>query len=1305
MSGAKVLLYLQSLSRRKPLEPEGEVSNFCRCLTTLDLVALGVGSTLGAGVYVLSGEVARTVAGPSIIISFLIAAVASIFAGLCYAEFGARVPKTGSAYLYSYVTVGEIWAFITGWNLLLSYVIVSLEKQAAMDLPGLAPYPDFFAAGLIMLLAGRNDTSLNETSRIGRGGFFPFGFEGTLAGAATCFYAFVGFDCIATTGEEVQNPQKSIPLGIVASLLICFLAYFGVSAALTLMMPYCLLSLHSPLPVAFSYVGWGPAKYAVAVGSLCALSTSLLGSMFPMPRVLFAMARDGLLFKPLSKMSDRQSPAIATLVSGIVAAFMALLFDLKALVDMMSIGTLFAYTLVAVCILILRYQVDLSEDSTAGKAEPFTITGVLYPPPQATIRTSKTVSLLTVSTVFLAVILSLFIMETATALHTLQVPLVPLLPGLSTFINVYLMVQLGSDTWIRYSVWMAENMALALSLSSPYGCPSDEEEDMAVLESTAAEHGCLTRPRLPELSVISPGLDARSSVVAQKTVKKPGICDEGNMERVNVFLRIRPLTDTEREQGEEQGCVTVQDDATLLLKAPKESQNSKTAEKGVTQSIHKFSFSKIFGPETSQRQFYDATLKVMINDVLKGENRLLYTYGVTNSGKTYTIQGSCRGRLYSAMDLKPAMSQDVRQLDSSEVKMEEIRRNSLLKEDENLTSRRAGTTTIWDSGIGSTTQITTQLEDTDSVCLDPDSLSLSGGDSLEEGTPRLSLQSRKRITLRLSDDKQGNPYVKDLTWIQVRSAEEAWKILKAGRRNQSFASTHLNQNSSRSHSIFSIRVLHVHPDAVPGQALHISELTVCDLAGSERCKEQRIGERMKEATNINTSLMTLGRCITALRHNQNKDSKLTRVLQGFFCGRGTSCMVVNINPCASTYDETLQVLKFSAIATQLVHGPSTKSRVAYILSMLREQTANRNESTVIQEEEEESDVEDGDTTMLNTETLLQAIDILKREVLRQRAEKEALEANVREQVVSEMMEVINNMQEGFKETLETEKGLIEELYENKIACLQKHLKKFYSQELEERDQEIEALSAALKEQKKEAEAQVSVSEPSGDSEGPRRSQRLGSIEVCRLQAELEQCRTELFAKTQELMKLKVKFEVPGGAGAVTGAADRKLQGCQKNLRQLRLDLQRLGEELQSGERACCRNTGGERLRHTLMAADDTLVKQNQILTELQNSLMLVKAELRHKAETQALSTGFTTPTTLGFCKKRGCTPAGDAENFPPQKRPFFQTLFPPRTPTTRYCTRAAEEASCTPYSRILRSRQQTPPHSPVLTPRGLRGKH
>ncbi|XP_035290391.1 kinesin-like protein KIF20A isoform X1 [Anguilla anguilla] len=926
---------------------------------------------------------------------------------------------------------------------------------------------------------------------------------------------------------------------------------------------------------------------------------------------------------------------------------------------------------------------------------------------------------------------------------------------------------------------------MAVCLASPCGLLSDEEEGgAAVFESTAADVGGLMGTRflgatMPEVSLISQSLEPQTPQRETKSgADRRGSTEEdAGSEKVKVYLRIRPLTEVEKERGEQQGCVFMQDKETLMLKAPKNSYNMKSAERGVAPNVHRFTFSQICGPETSQQEFYERTMKDMVRDVLRGENRLLYTYGVTNSGKTYTIQGMGReagllpralvsvfrklqGRLYSAVDLKPVLCQEVRWLNSSEVRMEEIRRDLLLKEEASSSSQNSrpqGSVSVsCDSGIGglsATSYTASQMEDSDSVCLEADGLYHSGGEGLEDGVrfsvwvsffeiyneflydlleAPPSLQPRKRATLRLSDDRHGNPYIKDLTWVQVQSAEEAWRILKIGRRNQSFACTHLNHNSSRSHSIFSMRILHIHPENDCGKGTRISELSVCDLAGSERCKEQRSGERMKEANNINTSLHTLGRCITALRNNQSnrsrppqvvpfRDSKLTRVLQGFFSGRGRSCMVVNINPCASTYDETLQALKFSAIATQLVHGPSTKTRVAYIRSLLRENQQKPNESTLIEEEEEDSDEEEGDITMFDSEALLRAIDVLKGEVQRQRQQQEELEASVREQVCSEMMEIITRMETDFSETLDTQRALVEERYENKIENLQKSLKRYYSQELEERDEQIARLTAELKERRESVDAPPVTPAPEAppNPEGLRRSRRLASTsfscssssssssstlsllqtgELDKLRVELEQCRAELQEKTQELRRYQGLLSLPAPTGTLTAAVDRKLEEGQRGLRQLRADLQRVGAGLQAAERACCRNTSGERLRQALGTADDTLAKQDQALVELQNSLLLVKMDLRKKTDSLAQLQPLrplTAPPAPGSCRKRGCEGAGpNAENLHPEKRPFFRSLFPARTPSRKGPPVHTASSPNTPYARALRPRQQTPLTSP-----------
>ncbi|KAB0798821.1 hypothetical protein PPYR_06701 [Photinus pyralis] len=559
--GAMAIRFFRALSRKK-LVSNDEESKLARVLTLLDLTGLGIGSTLGLGVYVLAGSVAKTVAGPAVCISFLIAAIASAFAGLCYAEFAARVPKAGSAYVYSYVSVGEFVAFVIGWNLILEYVIggASLARGLSsyidalsnntmksfftatlpMDVEFLADYPDFFSFIVMMIVTALLAAGVKKSSMLnnilttlnlltvitvvvsgsikadsanwkiakeeippdvrnaGEGGFAPFGVAGIMAGAAKCFFGFVGFDAIATTGEEAKRPQRNIPLAIVISLIVIFLAYFGVSVVLTMMWPYYDQHAEAPFPYVFERVGWPVIKWIVTIGAVFAICTSLLGAMFPLPRVLYAMANDGLIFTFLSRVHPKtRTPLIATVVSGIFGGVMALVFDLQQLIDMMSIGTLMAYTIVAICVLILRYE-NPQEVEIPKSDSHHTTTGIIIKQfalifnlngnkhPNCTTATFTKGAICVFSVIALAVcffikyagtfvnaehpyyltgfiLLAIILLSVVVVIArqptcsieiSFKVPWVPFIPCLSIFINLYLMCELDAYTWLRFLIWI-----------------------------------------------------------------------------------------------------------------------------------------------------------------------------------------------------------------------------------------------------------------------------------------------------------------------------------------------------------------------------------------------------------------------------------------------------------------------------------------------------------------------------------------------------------------------------------------------------------------------------------------------------------------------------------------------------------------------------------------------------------------------------------------------------------------------------------------------------------------------------------
>jgi APA family basic amino acid/polyamine antiporter len=380
-----------------------------KTLTAWDLTALGIGAIIGTGIFVLIGtaivgDAHRPGAGPGIILSFVLSGLTCAFAALCYAEFSTMLPVAGSAYTYSYATLGEFLAWITGWNLILEYGVAcvavaigwsgyfnNLLRLAGIELPHWATHPpggpdggvaNFPAAIIVLLVTIILVIGIKESARatgiivglklavilffiaVGTPAvntdnwtpFMPQGFAGVGAAAAIVFFAYIGFDAISTTAEEAKNPQRDLPIGIIASLSICTALYIAVAAVLTGLIPSSQIDIHAPVAEALSMVGfkWGAA--IVAIGAVAGITSVLVVMMLGQIRVFFAMSRDHLLSPWLSTVHPRYgTPHYATILTGIAVATLAALIPIGDAADMTNIGTLFAFVLVCIGVVILRY--------------------------------------------------------------------------------------------------------------------------------------------------------------------------------------------------------------------------------------------------------------------------------------------------------------------------------------------------------------------------------------------------------------------------------------------------------------------------------------------------------------------------------------------------------------------------------------------------------------------------------------------------------------------------------------------------------------------------------------------------------------------------------------------------------------------------------------------------------------------------------------------------------------------------------------------------------------------------------------
>ena len=444
---------VERLFRRKFLhhilaDVDVEKQRLHRTLNAFDLTMLGIGAIIGVGIFVLTGTASARFAGPGITLSFIIAGTACAFAALCYAEFASLIPVAGSAYNYAYATLGEVIAWIIGWDLILEYIVASIAVAIGWSgyfvnilsaigvslpvwcsgTPGTVPgavvnFPAIFIVLFLttILIIGIKEsarfTSLMVFVKLGTLlvfilvgifnikpsnwiPFMPFGFKGVVTGAAIVFFAYIGFDAVSTVAEETKNPQRNMPIGIILSLGISTIFYIVVTAIITGIVPYRELNHPAPVALALNQIGfrWGSAL--VSAGAVAGITSVLLVMLMGQPRIFFSMARDGLLWPWISKVHPRfHTPYVSQIITGVVVAGFAGFIDIGTAAELCNIGTLFAFCIVCGGIIVLR---------------------VIHPK----------------------------------LTRPFRCPLVPLIPLLGIGFCLSLMLALPAITWIRFVVWL-----------------------------------------------------------------------------------------------------------------------------------------------------------------------------------------------------------------------------------------------------------------------------------------------------------------------------------------------------------------------------------------------------------------------------------------------------------------------------------------------------------------------------------------------------------------------------------------------------------------------------------------------------------------------------------------------------------------------------------------------------------------------------------------------------------------------------------------------------------------------------------